>query len=775
MKKVFIKYNPYKLETDIEVDGKKLAQNSILGEVSANGTRLQEWVEKLPSMLKEEFNDTEFDLEFHGTLLDYEDLDAVFAESQKRKEIKYKILNRWPAKETLDKEVLIDDIFSKIQSGPFDELRDEEILNAFKLAKSSDFELCVVATMSAGKSTLINAMLGTKLMPSKQEACTAIITRIKDISDDVDAPFKAEVYDKDDRLSETYEKISYQDMERLNSNDSVSVIKIYGNIPFVTSEDVSLVLIDTPGPNNSRDPRHRKVQSELLGKSSKALVLYIMTGEFGTDDDNNLLKRVSESMSVGGKQSKDRFIFVVNKLDDRKKEDGDTEQTLSRVRSYLKTHGIDNPNLFPAGALPAFWIRLHQCGELTMLGDEDEFYEMETKIKKFNRNSNGSMHFENYATLPPSIRGLINSQLDKARSDWKGSEIENPYEALVHTGIISIESAIRQYVQKYAKTAKIKNIVDTFMHKLDEVGCFEETKRELASNQEHSQRIVEQLSCIRRKMADAEDAMKFKEAVEHSLLKVSNDSRELVESIIQKFQAIIRKRIDDLRDAELNVDDAEYEVERLVMFAKKLEPDFEVELDELIRKNLIITSAALLEEYKKKLVSLTEEIDAHSIGDVSIDPIKLMSGSVSMDEFSLSIFIKEKKIEDGEEWVQNTDKKWYKPWTWFQERGYHRTKYKTVRFVDGSTLAQEFFSPIQQSLSENGDAAVKFALKQSKKISERFNSEFKRLDDILKSKLTELKSYATDQKKAKERIRETERKLAWLQHIKKKVESILEI
>ena len=190
--------------------------------------------------------------------------------------------------------------------------------------------------MSAGKSTLINSVLGVKLMPSKQEACTAIITRIKDITQDA-VPFKAEVYNKEDELAETHAKLTYPIMERLNASENVSAIHVSGNIPFVSSEDVSLVLIDTPGPNNSRDPRHKKVQSELLGKSSKALVLYIMTGEFGTDDDNALLSRVAESMSVGGKQSKDRFIFVVNKLDDRKKEDGDTSQTLERVRAYLKT------------------------------------------------------------------------------------------------------------------------------------------------------------------------------------------------------------------------------------------------------------------------------------------------------------------------------------------------------------------------------------------------------------------------------------------------------
>ncbi|MDR2132560.1 MAG: dynamin family protein [Clostridiales Family XIII bacterium] len=773
MKKIFIKYNPYKLETHIEVDGKNLAQNSELGERTADGFRLQEWVEELPQLLVNEYNDTEFEVEFHGTLLDYEDLIAVLTDARDRGIITGGSINRKPAKETSDKEVLIDDVFAEIQQGPFDELRDKEIIGAFKHAKSSDFEVCVVATMSAGKSTLINAMLGTKLMPSKQEACTAIITRIKDVSQD-DVPFRAEVYDKDDRLAETHERLTYPIMERLNSDESVSEIEVSGNIPFVSSGDVSLVLIDTPGPNNSRDPRHRKVQSELLGKSSKALVLYIMTGEFGTDDDNALLKRVAESMAVGGKQSKDRFIFVVNKLDDRKEEDGDTNQTLERVRSYLKTHGIANPNLFPASALPALNLRLIKSGVDV---NEDTVDETEVKVKKLNRNE--TLHFETYAALPPSLRGEIKGQIETTRSEWKSSgkpANENPEEALIHTGVVSIEAAIRQYVRKYAKTAKIKNIVDTFMHKLDEVGCFEETKRELAANQEESERIVKLIASIQKKIDDAQDAQKFKDAVDDTVAKVNDDSQNVVESIIQKFQARIRKRIDELRGSELSTDDAEDEVERLIRFSKKLEPDFEVELDELIQDKIVGTATALLAEYKKKLASLSEEIEIEiDRQGIVIDPLKLMSGSVGSDEFSMRKFIKEKKVEDGEEYVKNTSKKWYKPWTWFQESGYYRTKYKTIHYVDGSTLAQEFFAPIQQVLSDNGDAACIYAREQSKKIAERFNSEFKRLDNILKSKLTELKSYATDKKRAEERIKESERKLKWLEQIKAKVESILEI
>ena len=764
VKRVFIKYNPYNLETELTVDEKKPAQNSQIGERILPGSRLQEWVEDLPQILIEEYNDTNFDVVFHGTLLDFEDLKDAFTQAFNRGELTA-TLDRIPAKETSDKEILIDEVFKEIQEGPFDELRDTEIISAFQHEKSSDFEVCVVATMSAGKSTLINAMLGTKLMPSKQEACTAIITKIKDNKNN--DSWQAEVYNKDNCLIETHENLTYPTMERLNNDKDVSVIKATGNIPFVSSEDVSLVLIDTPGPNNSRDPEHKKVQSDFLSKSSKSLVLYIMEGTFGSDDDNALLQRIADSMKVGGKQSKDRFIFVVNKMDDRRKEDGDTEQTLNRVRDYLfKKHGIANPNLFPAAALPALNIRLMQNG--TEL-DDDTMDETEMKVRKLNRNEH--LHFENYATLPASICGDIKIKLDNAKSNNDANA-----EALVHTGIVSIEAAIRQYVQKYAKTAKIKNIVDTFMHKLDEVGCFEKTKQELAKNHEDSERIALQIETIRKKIDDVKSAQNFRVAVDNAVIGVSDDAKEIIDNIVQKYQAKIRQKIDDLRGQELDMDDVLNEVYRLELYAKSLEPNFQADLDELIRENLIKTSKALLQEYKKKLESLTSEVDSDALAGISIDPIKLMEGTVpTADTFSVTNLIQSKEVTNGREWVENTNKKWYKPWTWFQEKGYYKTKYKTVHYVPASDLAQEFFAPIKETVINNGELAQKYVIRQSNRIAASFNKEFERLDDMLKQKLSELESYATDKSQAEKRIKETEKRLKWLEGIQKQVASILEI
>ena len=762
MKEVYIKYNPYRIETDITVDGKSLAENSHLGESISSGIRLQEWIEELPQNLIDEYNDREFNIKFYGTLLDFEDLTEVFNKYCEQGQLTVK-LNRKPAKESQDKEKLIDCVFEKIQNGPFSELRDVEIINAFEHAKSSDFEVCVVATMSAGKSTLINSMLRTKLMPSKQEACTSIITILKDN----DSPhWQAEVNNKENRLIEAHENLSISTMERLNSDENVSVIKATGNIPFVTADDVSLILIDTPGPNNSRDPEHKRVQSEFLNKSSKSLVLYIMEGTFGTDDDNALLERVAESMSVGGKQSKDRFIFVVNKMDSRNTEDGDTSQTLTRVRTYLKKHGIINPNLFPAAALPALNIRRIKNGEIV---DEDTADETELKVKKLNRNEN--FHFETYASLPASIRGEINRQLSEASIN---GDLES--QALIHTGVVSIEAAIRQYVQKYAKTAKIKNIVDTFIHKLDALNCLENTKKELASRLDQNEGIVKQIELIERKISDVKEAKAFKDSVEQVVLLVDDEAKNVVEEIIMKFQAKIRNKIDELRGKEIEIALVEHEVSELAQFARRLEPNFQAELDELIKNNLIKSSQALLKTYRDKLISLTDELEVDSLTGISIEPLKFMEGDITpIDSFSIEHMVQSKKVENGREWIENTNKKWYKPWTWFQERGYYRKKYKTVKYIDAGELADEYLSKIQTLIYANGENTIKYATKQSVNILRTFEKEFEKLDNILKEKLNQLKSYATDRTRAEARIQESEERLEWLESIKAEVESILDI
>lgn len=71
MREIFIKYNPYKLVTEIKIDGESLKKNSKL---NFEDRRLQEWVEDLPDLLFEECSTRDFKIIFHGTIPDYEDM-----------------------------------------------------------------------------------------------------------------------------------------------------------------------------------------------------------------------------------------------------------------------------------------------------------------------------------------------------------------------------------------------------------------------------------------------------------------------------------------------------------------------------------------------------------------------------------------------------------------------------------------------------------------------------------------------------------------------------
>lgn len=754
MREIFIKYNPYRLETSITIDGMAPKQNSRL---NFGDHRLQEWIEELPEILFEECSSRDFKITFHGTILDYEDVEAMALEAKKNGlNIE---LEHIPAKEVSDKEAAIDEIFDKIQAGPFDELKQPDVVKAFNMAKSSDFEVNVVATMSAGKSTLINALLRQKLMPAKQEACTATITEIKD--NDADH-FMAKAYDTNGNLIQIHPELSLDIMDSLNSDQEISKIHVEGNIPFVTSEDVSLVLVDTPGPNNSRDPEHKVATYRMLSESSKTVVLYILNAtQLAVNDDCNLLSHVADSMKVGGKQSRDRFIFVLNKLDDFKKGEDSIEVAIKKVRDYLRDNGIENANIFPASALTALNIR-------TILAEsdddnDDEVYEAKGKVRKFNKNV--EMHFEKLAPLTPSIRGEIETRLKNAKSKQDAYE-----EALIHCGIVPIEMAIKMYVQKYAKTAKIKNVVDTFSKRLESAKSFETTKQEITENQDKQKEILANIEVIKKKLASGEDAKRFKNKIEQ--INYDSEIRKMANDVIMVAQKKITEQLSS-SDTKMSKREAEELCRQFARFADNLQAEVQVKLEELIGNHVHKSATDLLEEYRKKISELAQDVN---VSNVPIDPFELMVGDISTDVSSLINNLTEtESVKVDEVWIENTNKKWYKPWTWLQEKGHWKDIYEDKEYVNGTKLAQRFFAPIQEQLYENSNNAVKYAKAQAKKIKQDFSKKFAELDTVLEKKLQELEDCANDNKNIERRIHESQEKLKWLEEIQIKTKAILDI
>jgi predicted GTPase len=762
MKKVFIKYNPYKVETEITVDGKPPKENSAL---NVKGRRLQEWIEELPRILLEEENDNSFHLTFNGTVPDHEDVMSVVNASQK---VKFDYTHIQPKKQIAEKIGLINDIFKDIIEGPFKEqFNDGEMKHAFDLAMSTDFEVNVVATMSAGKSTLINALLGCKLMPSKQEACTAVITKIKD-NDNNAKTYSAVVYDKDDNELERLNNLTLETMNRLNGNAKVSTIRIEGDIPFVTNGDVSLVLVDTPGPNNSRDPSHYQATHGMLTKSSKTLVLYILNaGQFGVNDDSSLLDTVSGSMKVGGKQSKDRFLFVVNKLDDFRIGEDSVESTLQKTRSYLEGKGIENPNIYPAAALPALDIIRYTSGDKTL--SEDDIAELELKVKRFNRSA--EFHFEDpkYVSLPPSLRGAINTAL----ADAKGAD-DKYTEALIHTGIIPLEKAIELYVNKYARTAKIKNVVATFEKKLQEMNAVEKLKSDIASNKDKQKKIKVQIAELERKLSDGENAKKYKNEIDK--VDMSGDVIDLKKKSMGLAVSCITKASEEISEKRLTKNDIDKYCRQFESLTRNLEAKIKESLGDQVSEMVATTSEKLVAIYKEKLASLSSE---QNVDSIYIDPLQLVSGQFSSVEDSELLYEKFKKsckVKTGEHKEKNPERKGFlgffkflKPWNVVVP------EYEKKEYVDGNKFADSYFAKFREHIEKLGDETEKYSKDVTASIKKSFKEKFSELDAILAKKLEELKEYTGDAESLRAMLAETEKRLQWLESIQARVMDILEI
>ena len=759
MKKIEICYNPYNLTTNITVNNQELAQNSAIKDKCENGRRLQDWIDSLPTDLYDEYNTTDFNVIFKGTLLDFEDLKEVLDNANDTGKFNF-VYERIAGEEPHDKVKLIDEIFNEIRNSNFEVFQSKDIESAYNNFKNSEFEICVVATMSSGKSTLINSMLGDKLMPAKAEACTAIITKIKD--QDGKKYWSANVYDKSERLLEAYNELTYDDMERLNSNPEVSTISITGDIPFVTSEDKSLVLVDTPGPNNARDLEHKITQNKFLEGSSKSLVLYIMEPTFGNNDDNELLKTVAKSMEVDGKKSRDRFIFVINKMDNRRREDGPISDTLERVEEYLNEHGIYTPNLYPAAALPALNIRL--LNENQNL-DEDTIDETETIVKKLNRNND--LHLESYGKLPYSVKKVITNNLDSE------GDIYNINNALIHTGIPSIEAAINQYVSKYATTANIKSIYDVLTANISSARLEESIKETLMEDENKANEITIKLKKIKKNIRDGESARQFKSELMKSTKTVEEEGKNKVKEILTQYQSHLTDNFEKYPDEEWTVDNVISEQDKFQKYANALSEQYIITITNIIDEMTENTKEQLVMNYKQRLASLAEDDDIDF--SIDIDPEILLGANINFDTINLDELVRDGEIEDGEEWIENKNKKWYKPWTWLESKGYWRTKYKSVEVINIREAVMEFISPIQKSLVENQNNALLKMSKDVNKLSKLFEKKFDDLDSLLERKVEKLSEYTNIENITQKSIEENKAKLDWLKALQSKLNNVVKI
>lgn len=186
-------------------------------------------------------------MHFYGTELDFDDVREAFRIAQKNNEVGDITFNFTSGKSTDDVQNHVVETFNAIQAedSPIPEFKSEKLRSEFESIKNSYFPINVIATMSAGKSTLINSMLARRLMPVKSQACTAKVTEIYDNDMDI---FTAKAYADDGTPLDSSDNADYDFMNKLNDRDDVSRIEVMGDIPFINANDTALELLTLLAP-----------------------------------------------------------------------------------------------------------------------------------------------------------------------------------------------------------------------------------------------------------------------------------------------------------------------------------------------------------------------------------------------------------------------------------------------------------------------------------------------------------------------------------------------
>lgn len=549
MNKVELKHNPYTCQNEIIINGKKDTDGRMYKHIG--NQRICKWISTFFKELDEAFHEDEVFITFTGREQDYQDLLEEAKIYNKEKNTKIEVVFNKSLIEKNDNDRLeeLKKLCQEAKDGPVEDLKGDAAYKKFEDITNPKFSATVVATMSSGKSTLINALLGHELLPAKNEATTATITEIIDINED-DKRYNGKKYsmrviDKDGHNLMEKLDANKTDLEEWNSKKEVAKIIIQGPIPGINIKELEFSIFDTPGPNNSSDMAHADKTNQSLKNDAHSMVFYVLNGtQLEIKDDRGLLTEVSKQMKEEGKQSHDRFIFVMNKMDDFDPQKGETvKSAVEKAVRYLGEFKIEKPIIIPISARLAKMIRCQRDDQGSLSKKEKS-----NLLSDINLHSEDEYDFnESVTNVGRAIRNKIGDLIKDAKEkDDKDAKEKGDKEelALLHSGLPMLELIIDDYINKYAIPCRIKDAKDALDEGIALTKKLENFKERLGADDNERKRVNERLLEAEKRMQRGEEAKKFREQIKNLSVKNTKASEKIREET-GKIRTDFRKMIDN--------------------------------------------------------------------------------------------------------------------------------------------------------------------------------------------------------------------------------------
>lgn len=238
---------------------------------------------------------------------------------------------------------------------------------AFK--KQKPFAVMVTATMSAGKSTFINSLIGKYVCLSQNMACTNKIHSV--INKAFEDGYCSE-YDHDLVMTAGKEEL-LNDNEENQSNMIYVAANYYGGL-----SDARIIVNDSPGVNFSGDKEHQKIAEQLIKSRKYNMLIYVMNAtQLGTNDEDEHLDFIKNAIG------RTPIIFVMNKVDAFNPEEENVEAIINRQTEYLKRKGFKAPVVCPVSARAGYLAKQFEQVELSR-SEERELYNYVDKFDQMN-------------------------------------------------------------------------------------------------------------------------------------------------------------------------------------------------------------------------------------------------------------------------------------------------------------------------------------------------------------------------------------------------------
>ena len=243
------------------------------------------------------------------------------------------------------------------------------------------YNILITATMSAGKSTLINTLVGKNICRMQTTACTSKIHTI------ISKPFEDGVtseYDHDLSMDATKEELF------TNNEDNLSTRITVGTYFNGELSGQRIVLLDSPGVNSSQNTDHCEISRKMIHSKRYNLLSYVLNAtQLAIDSEAVHLEYVRSQ--VGRK----KVLFVLNQIDHLISDVDNILNVIENQRKFLISKGFNDPLICPVSSIAAYLAKKSQQEEL----NRSERRKLEAYADIFNENSTAS-YYESQLKCP---------------------------------------------------------------------------------------------------------------------------------------------------------------------------------------------------------------------------------------------------------------------------------------------------------------------------------------------------------------------------------------